>query len=145
VLQRGAQLRGAAQPDPGLRQRRTYDRAVGEASGQGDLPVLPAGLAAQPAAGAARGVQRVQLPAVQVRTASSCSGLEPLGARQHRPQPDQRDRAGQPDRVLRQQQVHRRLQPLRTFAHAFEDTLAPDDEKRCPQAAYSHPHERATP
>ena len=61
-----------------------------EAPREGDLSVFTAGLAAQPGPGAAGGVQRVQLTAVQVADAGERGGLEPFGAGQHRPQPLER-------------------------------------------------------
>ena len=107
VLQRGAQLPGAAQPDLRRGQRLADGGAGGEAAGEGDLAVLTAGLAAQPGAGAAGGVQRVQLAQVEVTHTGQGGGLEPFGAGQHGAQSFERDRAGQLDDVLAEQHLDR--------------------------------------
>ena len=61
---------GGAQADPAVGQGGVDGGALREAPGEGDLAVLAAGLAAQPAAGAAGGVERVQLTAVEVAHAA---------------------------------------------------------------------------
>ena len=71
VLEGGAQLRGGAQPDARVGQCRGDGRPLGQPSGQGDLAVLPTGLAAQPAAGCRRR---------RVRTAHGCPGRARLPA-----------------------------------------------------------------
>ena len=107
VLEGGAQLPGAAQPDVRCGQRLADGGAGGEAAGEGDLAVFTAGLAAQPGAGAAGGVQRVQLAQVEVAHAGEGGGLEPFGAGQDGAQPFERDGAGQLDDVLAEQHLDR--------------------------------------
>ena len=107
VLEGGAQLSGAAQPDLRCGQGVADGGTLREAAGEGDLAVLTAGLAAQPGAGAAGGVQRVQLAAVEVTHTGQGGGLEPFGAGQDGAQPFERDGAGQLDDVLAEQHLDR--------------------------------------
>jgi hypothetical protein len=123
VLQGGAQGGRGAQADAGVGQGLLDVRPFGEAPCEGELPVLTAGLAAQPRPGAAGGVQGVQLPAVQVEQPRQGGGPQPLDAAKDRSGAGRSATdAGSSTGSSDQQLLDRLPQQSRTFAHAFEPT-----------------------